>query len=558
MPTNPAPSASFQAKLLPNRAPRKGVAIPKYDVKSIWEAIGFTPHAGQWEVYQGWLTHSVTTNVAGTRWGKSEFGAHLPLGYIAPCWKEVVQDGRLVKVDHYTTGAIVAPTYDLTGIIMGKLYSAVLKLCKALGYQPKAPGRTKHFTIEEDADGNLLDIDPEPGVLSVRKTNGVIRTIITPWGNRFDAFTMADPRGLLGKAFDWILTDESGQFDDMDWRNWFEYADRALIDREGWVYHGTTPKGFNALYFDFFIKGRPGPQRDLEYISFQQPTTRNTHLNADWIERKRKNTPPRLWAMNYLAQFSILDGQVYEEFSRDTHVRAFTPREEWRYFLGMDFGFTDPFVCQLIAWTGEEFALIDEVYQAGITTRQQKALVHAMLAAHLPHGAQWLAPGKGQWLVWGDPRGGQARAEWAALGVPIRKPNMHLRSGQKGSIEATAQIVAEYLHPIEDRPYPAWAKRPGDDLGAPRLIIHERCAQSIHSLQSWVKKGDGYDGDDHPADSLRYGLMGARPYAVPLALLDERASRHQNQPGQRQRGPRKLPVRRLRDAKGNALSLGRR
>lgn len=478
--------------LRPNLLPQKGVAFPKFDLRSIWEAVGFTPHAGQREIFAGWAVHQVTTAVCGTRFGKSELAAHIGLAYIAPCSRAVVVDGKRQWVDHYTRGAIIAPTFDLTKIVMEKIHRLILKLCDLLGY-PKGK-RKKDRYLDDDAADETGD---EPGVLTVRRVNGVIRDIMTPWGNQISAFTMENPAGLLGKAFDFIITDESSQFTQGDWNNYFEYADRALLDFRGWVYHGTTPKGFNDLYDKFFVPGQPGPLRNGDYISFQMPSSKNDILfTPEDIEKKRKTTPPRLFAMNYLAQFTVLEGQVYEEFSRETHVRAFKCSVDWLYFMGMDFGFTDPFVALLMAWTGEAFVVIDEVYEPGITTAQQKKLVAQMVNRHVPKGAAWLNGKDGRWTVWGDPRGGQYRAEWAAVGVPIRKPAVRIK-GQRSEIEATSQIVAEYVHPVEDLPYPEWARRPGDTLNAPQFFVHERCAETIHSFLSWVKLDNKYEGEDH-------------------------------------------------------------
>lgn len=504
--------------LRPNRMPQKGVAIPKFDLASIWEYLRFDPHDGQKEIMEGWKVHEVTTAVCGTRFGKSKLGAHLPMAYIAPCLKEEIKDGKRRLVEHRTNGAIIAPFFRLTAIIMNEIFSLVVKLCRGLGYSTGRAKRTKYFDYEDDVT-SAQEFEAEPGTLSVRRVNGVIQTIVTPWGNRIDAFTMENPKALLGQAFDWIITDESGQFTNEEWNDYFEYADRARLDRKGWVYHGTTPRGFTELYDKFYLLGQAGPQRNGDYISFQMQTHRNTHLDVAWLEKQRKTTPKRIYERNYMAQFNVMEGQVYEEFDHNIHVRAFKSDAQWWYFLSMDFGFNDPFACQLMAWTGEAFVVIDEVYQKGLTTGRQKQLVSEMVKRHVPRGAYFMDQRKQDvWTVWGDPRGAQQRAEWSDVGVPVRKPKMKLK-GQRGEIEATAQIVAKYFHPVEDRPFPAFLKKPGEGLGAPQLFIHERCKNTILSIQTWVKKDNSYAGPDHLCDSLRYAILGARKHAVPLPKM---------------------------------------
>lgn len=543
-------AAIISPLLEPNRLPQKGVAIPKFDLRSIWKAVGFKPHSGQREIFAGWQVHQITTAVCGTRFGKSELAAHIGLGYIAPCSRKVIEDGKLRYEDHYTRGAILAPTFDLTKIVMEKIHKLVLRLCTLLGYGKGKRKRDRYVDLDEETEDAL---DSEPGVLSVRRIAGSIREIITPWGNRITAFSMENAAGLLGKAFDYIITDEFGQLNEAGWNEYFEYGDRATLDFRGWVYHGTTPKGFNALYDKFFLPGQVGPQRNGDYISFQMPSARNDVLfTPEDIEKKRKTTPPRLFAMNYEAQFTVLDGQVYEEFNRASHVRDFRCEAHWLYFMGMDFGFTDPFVALLMAWTGEGFVIIDEVYEPGLTTALQKKLVAQMVARHVPAGARWLNQKEGRWTVWGDPRGGQYRAEWAALGVPIRKPAVRIK-GQRSEIEATSQIVAEYVHPVEDRPYPTWARQVGDRLFAPALFVHERCTHTIHSFLSWAKTDTKYEGDDHPVDACRYAIAGARHHALPLNLMQQRHEHDHHAAPTASKRLREAP---LRGKSGDKLDLG--
>ena len=119
--------------LQPNRLPQKGVAIPKFDLRSIWEVVGFTPHSGQREIFGGWQVHQTTTAACGTRFGKSDLAAHIGLGYIAPCWKKVTdtaEDGtrRVRYVDHHTRTAIIAPNFDLTKIVMEKLHLSLIHI----------------------------------------------------------------------------------------------------------------------------------------------------------------------------------------------------------------------------------------------------------------------------------------------------------------------------------------------------------------------------------------------------------------------------------------------
>ena len=74
------------------------------------------------------------------------------------------------------------------------------------------------------------------------------------------------------------------------------------------------------------------------------------------------------------------EGAVYPEFSREIHViDPFEIPKEWRRFRSIDFGFTNPFVCQWWALDNDDRAyLYREIYQTQRIVSDHAKLINAL------------------------------------------------------------------------------------------------------------------------------------------------------------------------------------
>jgi len=97
----------------------------------------------------------------------------------------------------------------------------------------------------------------------------------------------------------------------------------------------------------------------------------NPSLTAAYLERLSRMTGSRRSRL-FLGQWAASEGLVYENFDRAIHVIDAMPQgwDLWRKVRTIDFGYTNPFVCQWWAIDGDGRAyLYREYVKAGVTVR---------------------------------------------------------------------------------------------------------------------------------------------------------------------------------------------
>lgn len=185
----------------------------------------------------------------------------------------------------------------------------------------------------------------------------------------------------------------------------------------------------------------------------------------------------RLW----LGEWCEQAGAVYDEFSEDIHTFTELPNgaENWVHIRGIDFGYTNPFVCIWGAVDGDgRLWIYREHYQRGRLVADHAAAIKAAT------GSQRIA-----WTV--ADHDAEDRATLAAAGIPTR---------------AARKAVLQGINAVKAR-----LRIAGD--GRPRLMIWERCTETISELYdyAWPQSREGkHESEtpvkdrDHALDALRY------------------------------------------------------
>ena len=290
----------------------------------------------------------------------------------------------------------------------------------------------------------------------------------------------------------------------------FVYVNQAEeLTSEHWEYLSTrcTGRGSVAPYTQLFGDCNPGPPthwikhrprlRLLESRHEDNPTL--------WDERRQQWTAQGLKSLEALdaltgarkarlryGRWAGAEGQVYEYDAARVVIDPFAPPPDWPRYRAIDFGFTDPFVCQWFAADYDHrLYLYREIYMT-----QRLVSDHAELIKSLSAGENIVATVSDH-----DP---QVRGTLERCGIPTVAANKNIAQG--------LQAVQARLRPAAD--------------GKPRLFVmrdalverDESLAEKKHpvcteqELDAYVRRTDAagntleepLDKYNHSCDALRY------------------------------------------------------
>ena len=209
-----------------------------------------------------------------------------------------------------------------------------------------------------------------------------------PNGSRLVLGGMDNPDKFLSAEFDWIYVNQAEELALDDWEK--------LTGR-------ATGRAGNAPYAQIFGDCNPGlpnhwilGRRDRGALKlFKSEHEDNPTLYdpvTGQITEQGKKTMAALDALTgvrykrgRLGQWAGAEGMVYEDWNEDVHlIDRFDIPASWRRYRAIDFGYTNPFVCQW--WAEDEdgrLYLYREIYMSGRTVK-----VHADRINELSRGEQ--------------------------------------------------------------------------------------------------------------------------------------------------------------------------
>lgn len=302
---------------------------------------------------------------------------------------------------------------------------------------------------------------------------------------------------LRGSGLDGLVIDEVASITNFK-SLWEEVLRPALTDKKGWTWMISTPKGFNFFY-EYWLKGQPGPQKEEEYKSWQFTSYDNPHLDRNEIDKAKKELTEDSFAQEFCADWRKHVGLVYKEFDRKVHIiEPFELPSFWQFYRAMDFGSTNPTVCLWIAInSNDEAYIIDEYYQTGKTTAFHAGIILAKTKHNI-------------FTTWGDPSGNQAMLDYAQYGVMI-SPALKIFNEGEEWVNSGIDKVRQLL-------------KINSQTGKPKLYIFNNCINTIKEFETYAwyeNKSIINDREipikqhDHCLDALRYfvGSFQARNYA---------------------------------------------
>lgn len=302
--------------------------------------------------------------------------------------------GSLSLVESDEHEAILSGPYET-----GKTFSALYKLHMLLGSTPKARAlavRKTYKSIKNSVvvtyEQKVLPVPPSDPASEIRKYGGESPEFYEyPNGARLVIGGMDNPDKFLSAEYDYIYVNQAEEISIDDW----EKLTGRATGRAG---NTDKPQVFgdcNPGPPTHWIKKRDG-LRIFESRHEDNPTLYDAKT-GEWTEQGKRTLSilDRLTGVRYkrgrLGLWVAAEGQVYEydpaihDLDRNTTQYGLTGDpdkpipESWRRFRVVDFGYTNPFVCQWWAVDpdGRMFRY-REIYMSQRTVRRHKKQIAAL------------------------------------------------------------------------------------------------------------------------------------------------------------------------------------
>ena len=312
------------------------------------------------------------------------------------------------------------------------------------------------------------------------------------------------PNSMIGEGVSLAVFDEASKIKGLK-KIWEMYVRPTLSDGKrgkGRAIFISTPQGHNYFY-RLFLKG----QKEPNWFSFNSPSWDNRHSfpdgedDLDLLEAKHSLTD-EIFRQEFAAEFTSLQGRVYNDFSRNENVGKYRYKYNLPTFISIDFGYRTPavlwFQVEKINDVEHVYVIDEIVHQNNIKTTELVDMIKSR---------QYKITN-----VYGDPAGYQVQASVGKGEADIFYQNtgwrvFAVRDKASRSIASGVSHVRNFVLSSE---------------GTRRLHIDKKCTGLIEDMEGYaypetkegyemkeLPKKDGYH--DHSMDALRYALVNQFP-----------------------------------------------
>lgn len=380
--------------------------------------------------------------------------------------------GKSLMVGHNMTAALFIP--DTYYWIVGPTYST----------------GEKEFRVVYDDLFRKLKLTDLKGMRKSYNVDQGNMSIRMPWNSVLEVKSAEKSDSLIGEGLDGVIMAESAVHRKDTWEM---YIEPALLDKRGWADFPSTPRGHN-WYEGLWLMGQ---DPTFDYVeSWRFPTWTNSArfplgLEDPVIQEIKRTRTEFHWLQEYCAEFTAIEGRIYDEFKREIHVKDINYNPFWKNFQVFDYGFNDPTVCLDIMIDSTDNVYVWREYQVSRKTITEHAL--ALKARSNPEGFH--IDGR-----FGDPRNPDATRTMSSIlgGRPIVGRVLPVKHGISEKLQGYDMVKQ-------------WMKLQPD--GKPKFFIDRSCTETIRQLEQLQapKEREGKnmqegqrEYDDHGPDCIRY------------------------------------------------------
>lgn len=320
--------------------------------------------------------------------------------------------------------------------------------------------------------------------LTTERENAKDKEIELANGSLFKLASAAQADSAVGRSYDFIIFDEAAISDVGG--DAFSIQLRPTLDKpNSKALFISTPRGGN--WFKVFYE--QGFREDLpQWVSIHGTYRDNPRVVLSDIEEARKTVSKNYFRQEYEADFSVFEGQIFDTFRADEHVKDLKGMANWfkeehifETLLGVDVGYRDPTAVLTIKYhyDTDVYYILEEYEQAEKTTAQ-----HAM---YIQHCIDRYSVDR----IFVDSAAAQFRQDLAYEHEISSAP------AKKSVLDGLACLQALFQQG--------------------KIIVDASCTSLIHALQNYkwdFKEGEEtlsrekprHDSNSHLCDALRYGI----------------------------------------------------
>lgn len=309
-------------------------------------------------------------------------------------------------------------------------------------------------------------------------------------------------KALVSAGLNGMWLDEADRIDADAWRG---QLSTRLSDKKGWCLFSSTPYAARAGFlWQDFISRKSDATLDIDFQTWRFIDNVYNDL-GEWRAAKAR-TPARYFKREYEASLDAFVGLVYE--LGDQHVIDVAPdkRAYKSVVAGVDFGWNDPGAIVVVADTGKQLIVVDELKEP-----------HLQVIAQNPGERCWVSEAVRLQQKWGiskflcDHEPGFVHA-FQRAGLSAMNAHKDIALGIRRVSETMLPNAAEGTPGSINYVAPS-----------PGLVVSRHCKNLIEEMRSLAWNVDKHGnmleepapGNDHLSDALRYAVVDLRRYTEP-------------------------------------------
>jgi hypothetical protein len=194
-------------------------------------------------------------------------------------------------------------------------------------------------------------------------------------GSRIKLYSWDSIDNMLGKKYHKVYGDEVAVARNFQ-SAWDNVIEPTLLDYHGEAWLASMPRGKGHFKRIIDESKTKDDWQDFHFTSYDNEAIPNV---GEDLDRKRKDIAPSVFAQQYLAEFTDLQGRVYTEFKRDDALEEI-PFKPASWGLSIDFGYNHPLAAYLYAISSDnDIHVYKELYQRKLDDAQRLAAIKELI-----------------------------------------------------------------------------------------------------------------------------------------------------------------------------------